>query len=794
MEVSRELGFEQKVKCWFEEFISKDDSLKVVISRKAPRLVEYCFRQGYGNAISKADVYRNIVSDYALPFVLPSWKNYEAAGIKNVMLSDEAVYFGSTFQMIVGLILSGFKLNNISLDRNNIYTLPVLLTRDADRIENLLNFPDKSKIFEDFLLEKEDVSSYVNYILTQFQTLGKSADIEYPILYLKLKDRGRKSKSDAVKEAFFKLSEGLSFKLSGDKLDEPYLTEHLESGKEDTYKNWTLLLNKLSPKDRYVVSPDFRKIRVFFTNDEESDRLSLTSFAPHSIPENLLKRNTPLFKDTPLEPVWNSLYDAINKGTEVDENKLDEINKYLVYPSDNNIRTNIRWETQLAEYWDYQNRSLVICANYLLSFVFLLDILPALKQVFDFDDDDERGVIDIVDLTYLVGYDLAGMIRLSLLDLLQSERKLELPKVNINPVRKHEYIPEEYAGRFYRSCREDFIFAKSVSELVSANFSNQRRHVEMPSRERYVINKGRLNFGESYTTLLSKCSIYYNLFEEKAENGLVYQLHKAMDFRIDNGSIVPKYIAIDGVYQRLFRAGENEDKYKDQLDRIIRQILKQVQRNYGNNGISGRVMESVFALTMGLHTAPELVNLGGIKFITRFENRNYKTHFNNGEIDISVLDHALHSRLLTCKDGKEQQTEYVVENGSDYVKYLDEGVIIDGETSRLLNEYTDLASQLCLYLDKFSLRKLLNWVKPWEPEYYLTELEKYKDSKDGLIDLYYQFPYNSLEKEMNFAMKLAITKDKERLGHYFLHVKERQKEIRAKAEYRTIAEKFSSLV
>ena len=103
------------IKDWGTHYFARKDYLHVAISRKAPRLLEWYALQdnqkSEGNDI-------DIVTELALPFF--DWNMY-----KNIIIADEAIYHGTTFERIISLIEEA---NHFA---NNIEAMPVVTTTDA---------------------------------------------------------------------------------------------------------------------------------------------------------------------------------------------------------------------------------------------------------------------------------------------------------------------------------------------------------------------------------------------------------------------------------------------------------------------------------------------------------------------------------------------------------------------------------------------------------------------------------------------------------------------------------------
>ncbi len=96
--------FDTILRNWTKNFLA-EDGLKVAIARKGPRLLELCLKRGYGQ-LREQD--HEVISHHALPFVLPHYSKSH----QPITLADEAIYFGSTYEVTKGSILAGLCMFN----------------------------------------------------------------------------------------------------------------------------------------------------------------------------------------------------------------------------------------------------------------------------------------------------------------------------------------------------------------------------------------------------------------------------------------------------------------------------------------------------------------------------------------------------------------------------------------------------------------------------------------------------------------------------------------------------------
>lgn len=709
------LSFTTKIKEWGYDFL-QFTGLKVAIARKAPRMVELCEAE---DIVPESRGEGAIVSEHALPFL-------SFGDFKQIAIADDAIYFGSTFERIYSIILTGLCLFNSSTRPEKVRGIPAVVSDDAKRFNRILD-----RTNSDYMIKNENIPYYINTLITKFQTLGKPYDIEFPLIYFY-------SEEDldftTVKQLIFSIQKRLEATRNCN-LPEPYALEHAQSGckEDDKNKNFTLVLNQLSPRNRYAVTSEFRKIRLFFCKN----RLCIASFAPHIFTESMLTEDSPLFKHSKMEEIWKIVWNAAVLPSQEQKAYRSAYKDYLIRQLEDDSAAESLWNKQVREYMYHRNHSLVVWANYLLSFNMLLDVkheigkavdeLPAIKW------DRQKELLQNQDLVYLIGESLAEKIRVKLEKLYREDEEVGLMLVGMDPISSFEVMPTTYEENFRNHNQDEFTKCRSVSELVSCNYSNQHRYLELASRVDLMESFDRLRFGESFTSMSSKFAIYYN--------GLNFNqyLHRAMDERIDMGSIVPKYVRFgeynDAPWIRLFRSGENEDKYKDQLHRIIWLMLTTLVAEYNSSILPNEMIHCCFNLIAGNMAHENLFrNLGGITFQTVYKDGEYRTSFvneisseekNEPNYERDLLDYSLdYDLLITDKNS----SAFCSLNRTEYSSYLSRGSILDVSTENLVRNYVKTACFICNQISAEQLRELYNWLAYREYKDIDESLTRWRDN------------------------------------------------------------------
>lgn len=209
--------------------------LCLAISRKAPRLLEWC-QQTFSHGNSPL----HVVSELALPFV--DMSNYDTCTVV-----DEAIYNGTTFSKVLSIA------NCMGNSEYTIEAKPLVLTSDA-----LENVSIMQKLVPTRKIEKRDTHFFIDAIISKFLTLGKSYDIEHPIFYIDLRDDIDEDKMKTILEKFTVIE--LEKRNLGKDETYYYVTKTYSREEKKDYYSYTYLtdyLYKTLPAD---VWPEFAKL------------------------------------------------------------------------------------------------------------------------------------------------------------------------------------------------------------------------------------------------------------------------------------------------------------------------------------------------------------------------------------------------------------------------------------------------------------------------------------------------------------------------------------------------------
>ncbi len=661
---------------WDARF-QKSEGLDVLIARKSPHMVEYEIAEGH----LKENPPATLVSEHALPFMLS--KEYPV-----VTVIDDAIYYGTTFENVISWLKTAcYFTGKESPTNKNLRADPVVRAKDAKALDHI----DLGHVE---IIPGKYIPYYIERLTSGFLELGKPFDIEFPILYLTPTepfDYSPAQVCELLKAVFGK---------------EVYPVVH--SGKEGgiAHTNYSVIFSSNLRAGNSNV--EFAKFRLFIGKE----KICLASYAPSIFPEEILTEESPLFAGTLFEKLWKAAYvpplqemappsgrayqDYLLKNY-----KIEKINQY-------------QWEYQQEEAELFRKRSLMILANYFCSFGLLLENKSRIEQLARQWECTVRGV-EKSDLQWLFGPDLAQAFE-AVLNRCWSEneareggmlpRRLSLPADLLEFMTK-DVIPEPYSHTYNAENEQDWRRSHNLSESLSCMFSNMHFHIEKASRGNLPNTFERLRFGVSYD------SMYHNLSRKQkhAIDDQMTMLHRWIDKKIDEGSVVPKYDRVqygDTYYwRRLFRAGENEDKYLGQLARISIFIFDAVCRELKDDYIERDFIENIFALVFSdkFFTGSHMRSLGKIEWkVPPRTATSYQVAFYNEASDTPtyLIDYLLRMQVLKEKD---DYTPYLSVMKTTMVNEFRNGTTLDSEREEEIVRYIKIL--IPLLRENTSFEKML---------------------------------------------------------------------------------------
>lgn len=484
----------------------------------------------------------DIISEHALPFIS---RIDESESDVVYCLLDDGLYYGSS---AIGLAKAVYGFEKI-FGKHTPTEEKISYFGAIDTGELRLNFDRyigevKAKKTSDAGLAKGYSHYFVKRLSSDIRSFENTFEIEFPIVTFKLDFSPIKEHWESVVKEVFK--------DTGAKV---YTVEHAEN----------FSVNVLLPN---TGGSSFKKIRIFPHNPEKykdrDDYVNVVCMAPYPIADDDLTLSQLFdYAGEDYKELWEEIYERCNVQSSYIN--ADTIVSYL-----NLVRPRC-------------NRSLVIMANYLLSYSVIIEQRDKLENVFSLlgVKADFKG-IKAENLYYLLGdKDFSQAIgkRLQCFYNTRTEcgdiiTNKEL-HVNYPVFENSKNMEENYMYLF--DLQNDFMMEKSqnMEEALSALFVNQDVFFEKQILAGNPITQdyNRLRLGYTYEGLHDTIQEAFNkgYFTFGSDEDFTITLHRWVDQRIGEASIVPQYIHDEKSHYwvRVFRHGENEDTLLSHLARFV---------------------------------------------------------------------------------------------------------------------------------------------------------------------------------------------------------------------------------
>lgn len=672
------------IKDWGDRYFGKKDYLHVAISRKAPRLIEWYTLQDTSNNEGN-DI--DIVTELALPFF--DWNMYN-----NIVIADEAIYHGTTFERIQSLI------EEANPYADNIEAMPVVTTTDAllsDKIFKALA-PGVS------IISQSEIPYYIDAVISKFSDLGKPYDIEYPLFYIDFKNRITDSQLEAMLKNVAH-NEARKYSISEEEIDY-YKSVNYNREKNDDVVSFTYVTDYLFRDSGYGLAvPDFSKLRFF----KKGNRLCVASMSPYVIPEHYLCLDSNMFVGQ-LRSIWNEIFNAANK-------------KYRKHDGS-------------ALYDEHCTKCLVMAANYLLSFEHFMRLRSSLLDSMQDEVEVQQFNISRNDIQLLFGPHLGGNVKDALEQIITLEKNPSFFNLGHDNV---AVIPSAYAPNYNYQIAIDNLREgqnKSVSMMLSSMFSAMHWLVEVESRGLRRDNYGRLNFGESYGSIIER----FKKSSLLSSDIIKQKVHRGIDERIDRGTIVPSYVKeTRGLYSewvRLFRSGENEDIYKDQLLRTLLTIVSKCFAVSKTQFVPKASLEYILSVIYLLehHSNPILLDkrVFDMPLSVSFNNifKMYEVEAKIDNQNVGIIKFALDTDVL-----KLDNFGNISISTSSYAQKLNQGCVLDVEMQAKLDRIISFALDYtqAIFGDENDIRELLNFFFYADPALNLVDILRNTKAKLGAM-------------------------------------------------------------
>lgn len=582
-------------RCFSDDYNKSENTLIVSISRKGPKFLEMLFDRENPETL-------NTITEVALPFCLR-----KKAGKKlNMKVFDDAIYFGTTAEGIIRELKAFEEMYQIEAD-NSLYTA----IRAKESRQNFGAGLEKVACYSYNDENKIDLrKGYGHYFIRRFErdfsAQGNTMEVEFPLV-----------------------------EFSCSPFNQDRLFEELRScyGQEYTYIVENYRQRSLSVVLKEDSWQAFRKIRVYC----HGNIVRVIGMAPWLLP-NDMSVIASMFAYTPIMKVWSSLMDSYSSPM-ADKAKQKA---YAYMQTERCIR-----------------KSLVIMANYLLSFELLLaekdKIVNAISRIassYRYDG------VRMTDLFYLLGdEDLCRQIKDLFAEMwsnaVQYDRKqLITPNLKVQDeeidyqVFEHSDVLDKKEQEIFKQRNTSLLEnCKDEHEALSVLFYNQTSLIEKWSRVHNKYDFGRLRFGYTYQSLQKDLKQKYG---DKGAQALKMNIHQWMDKRIGQACVVPQYI-IDtktNLWVRVFRPGENEEALISHMARYVIAVYRAVERVMRMGWVNDAIFRELLCLSAIGGYKDQLDDTFEFELIPNYDDKTLLYRYGLQGVTSDVLDFMINMKIF----------------------------------------------------------------------------------------------------------------------------------------------------
>lgn len=535
-----------------QELKKKDkEVILVAMSRKMPRLIE---------AIKRRFKDTDILDGY--PFitehVLPYFLRYFNPDKQCIVIVDDAIYYGSTINQITSYIKM---VGNGTIP----YVIPLAISEVVGELPNANKCISED---ERNVIKEKNIPFFTTQNAKHIIELCRPIDMEFPILRFEYTDKKAKG-------------EGMDFVpvlKNHFKEDEIYKIEHRIKVNDEwtTITNYNILPQKGTRFDHW--NKDFCKMRIFVSDKG----VQVVAYAPGILSEDAIVGNHVLFSDDRIQNMWTEVQ-TCEMATWPDDTDEDSITK--------RIKESYRMQCV---------RSKVIWANYLASFLYLLEqkeaICNAISAMFEKEDVASIANFSAEDTRQLLPPNLVESITATLNLCFQegAQKNSTFYGSHSTELANQELIPEECRADYLEKNRKGWQQCGTTNEALAIMFSNQHLIINDGMLGNDTLRRTqRLRFGVTYTALEKNLAFPIGI------EGLWYAIHQWIDKNIDEGTVKPKYerVVVDGnaYWIRMFRAGENEESFT-KMRRICEFIIEKVRLKAHRSYVERNIVEDLLTL------------------------------------------------------------------------------------------------------------------------------------------------------------------------------------------------------
>lgn len=568
--------YEGRLKEWAEELLSQP-GLVLAISRKGPRLIELLIREG----LLPRTFMRRVISEYALPFIR------KCRG--NLIVADDAINYGSTFSKTISLAQEVSARCDTPV---KVIGLPFAVSDEASPEYLTL----VSKYF--LRLRSGEPASFVNNLALAFRLLGKSFDIDHPMLTFAGDFRDEYRVASVLEE--------IAWRLGGKLI--PLETQVPTAKGFVNTTAWTILLDPCPTKA--AGSPGICKLRLYLYGGSEMRVAAMSPFTVNRTDLSYLKKI--------LSPNLNELWQELTSSVESCSPSLQRA----------------------------ANRSLATWASFLASTLLLHSSKDKFIQELashDFDVSWFGPRQD--DLRLLIGPDFCKLAEDEIDNFLKStpvsEDEQEVAQPSISEL-ELERIPSEYAEQYSNRLTSLLGHSTDIDDAIKSVFYAQHIGIEKPSRKHQTNGNDRLEFGLNYGKLRSILKSSIGVTDETL-------LHRCLDRLIDDGCVVPVLLNIGDEkvqeWVHVFRVGEGSIPI---MAHTVRLLFEELTRDSPTKELSRITFEKFCALALSVASDnKDLIPLHRPELFKRFHLYGARMVVNTGQKENFLLDWAVDHSVLT---------------------------------------------------------------------------------------------------------------------------------------------------
>lgn len=534
------------------------------IARKTPKLLDIVHQR-------LNDIWDKllVVTEITLPFL--DWKE-----IKVILLADDAIYYGSTFNSVY---------QQIRRYAPNVRIIPLCCIKATE-----LSLPFDKDILTSSV--QRSVGHYfVNCLSIDFRKQCNPFEIEFPVFTINLPD--------------------------GHTFDKEILWDTLQGIDCTSYTVNNHISQILKRRNEEIDISEFgidlsddgktcKKIRFYL----KSGILLVSSICTYPIYQKILISDVP-FKGTIYEELWNFITKKIN-GQLKDENyyKTLCIALNFIYSIDvflnrqDMIKECISNQLEKEDIpFELRQRELILLFG---------------QEIADF-------ALDWYKRTFVDGNAKAATM---------------LNPMPVNGLYfDDEYLPNEFKFRDYYYAVQNRLFDKfeNVLGALMALFYTQNVMLDKMNRSFFLIKEERLKYGHTFgslSSILEKKGLGMKNLKNRKD------MHRWVDAHIDSATIVPQYIKQnnaedDTVWLRVFRSGENELYFVSHWTRLCIAVLSKELELTGTKMLPQEYFNS---LITWIYKKYSLENFFYDESFYVYESYAYKMYMTTEEEPVSVYD------------------------------------------------------------------------------------------------------------------------------------------------------------